>query len=308
MNLFRPTFCELLRNRKLFLYIIIVTIIICMLIMIIYSKNMIDLSYKNNIENSIKNRTVFVSSNKNNIETKDIKDMKHVNDIQYVLESLPIEVKGCVFTLTTNNLLDKNEIISGKEIDNDNLEVILPNQVIKEYDISNMIELKYEDISINVQVVGTYKDNLNKNRIYVSKKVINEFVKYKQELLNKKICLVEIDEYKNVENFILDIEEKGYNANIYDTSGLNDIKTYQNISIVLNIVICITILSTYVILSIIMNSIIDDEKMDLAILKTVGYKNKIIARIIFYRILIIILFSYILRNSHYFFCRNCIKK
>lgn len=298
MNLLKPTFCEIIRNKKLWLYIVIVTVIVNMLIMIVYSKNTIDISYKDNIENSLKNRVVIVTSSKRDIDLNVIKEMKHIKEARYAVTPTVVYINSNALNMATTNLLDNKEIIIGNQINNDNLEVILPNKMMEEYKIGSMINAKLENIDIKVKVVGNYKDDLNTKRVYVSNKVIDEITEDKPILLNQKQCLVEMDEYKNVKNFISDIESKGYSANIYDTSRLNDIKTYGNISIVLNIIICIIILSIYIMLSVIMSNIIEDEKIDIALLKTVGYKNRIINLIIFCRILTITLISYVLRSKY----------
>lgn len=148
-----------------------------------------------------------------------------------------------------------------------------------ENNIKNRTLYVSDDTKINLE--GT----LNKNYIVE--------IKY---LDGENSCLVVIDKYSNIDSAIESLKEY-YNCNIYDTSGLHDIKVYNIVSIMVSAFLVILTFFAYTLIMLVINNIIDGEKRDIAIFKATGYTNKHIRQILFFRIAIISMISYFIRSN-----------
>lgn len=297
MNLLKPSFVSFFRNKKLYIYISFIVIMVSVLIVMFNYKNGIDFIYKSEVENNVKNRTLFISnSNGNDINIHDIKLIKYIDKVEYMMEPIMVDINGKMVSLKSGIMLNSTKIIKGENIDNDNIEIIIPDSLqLGKNTLDTYIEIKYNKLTFSAKIVGIYEDKTNQNCIYVSQKIINNLKSYDENAVSSNSCIAIVNEYKNVENVIQTLSKYEYNGNLLDTSGLNDIKTYKDISIILAVSIFIIVFLIYITLSIIINNIINDERKDIAILKAVGYKNIHLVKIVFYRILILSLISYIVR-------------
>lgn len=168
-------------------------------------------------------------------------------------------------------------------------EVILPFSKGAKF-LNQELELKFQNEKIKVLVVGLYDDTLvpEKNFIYFSKSDFDAF----QNTSSIYLYHIVLEEEKDVKNTIKWLQEKGYYANIYDSKFQSEIKTltlFETVSEILMGVLCLFVICFFYFM---LKNILVDEKMDLAILKTVGYKNSQILINILGNFLVLILISY----------------
>lgn len=180
----KTAFLSFFRNKKVVLYITSISITISIWALLIQTKCMLDDIYIDKIENNIKNRTIYISSDEK-IDSRDILKQKCIVEV-------------------------------------------------------NEGESEYS-------------------------------------------CLAIIDKYENVD-IVMKSLRQNYSCNIYDTSGLYDIKIYNTATIIILVFIIIITIFVYLLIMLVVNSIIDGENKDIAILKAIGYTNKHILKIIFLRI------------------------
>lgn len=294
MKLLRPAFASFVRNKKLLLYILNMAIIIGLIMVIFNYKIVVERIYKNEIENNIKNRTIFISHKDTDIiNLNEIMSIQDIEKSQYIFNPLTIQINDVFFHLKTDILLDDSKIIYGRGCEDDKIEMIIPDSLENAINLlGTSVDIQYKDLIIKAEIVGIYNDSIKQNYSYISTKFMQNIVQYDQGTSNTSACLAVINKYENLENVMQQLKNKNYNSNLYDTSGLNDIKTYRSVEFILNILISIMTLLVYIILSMIISNIINSEKKDIAILKAIGYKQLDILKIIFYRIFSITIISF----------------
>lgn len=295
MNLLRPAFASFLRNKKIILYILNISIIIGGIIIIFNYKSTFEKIYKNEIENNIKNRTLFISKDTDNINLNEIMNIKNIKKCEYILNSLTVKASDISFYLKNDVFLDETKIIYGRNCEDDKMEIVIPDSLENAVDLlGNSIDILYKDFVIKAKIVGIYEDSMKLNYSYISMNFIQNLMQYDKEMVDTSECLAVINKYENLDDIMQQLKNKNYNSNLYDTSSLNDIKTYKAVGIILNILIVIMISFIYILLYIIVSNIINSEKKDIAILKAVGYKQLDILKIIVYRLFFITIISFMI--------------
>lgn len=126
---------------------------------------------------------------------------------------------------------------------------------------------------------------------------IDHIIEVKNIDSDERSCLAIVDKYQNVEPIMKDIKTS-YSCNIYDTSGLHDIKVYNIVSLIISIFLILIAIFIYLMVMLVVNSIVDGEKKDIAILKAIGYTSNHIFEIMFYRIIFIIKGSFFIRTNY----------
>lgn len=301
MNLIAPTFLSFLRSKKITLYILSISIIIGLLIAILNTKDTINNVFKDEIENNIKNRIIYINKDEQNLELKNIKEINNkIQKLQYNIPPIRVSINNSYeANIKTGYIEEFPKIEKGRNIQVENKtepEIIVPDTLEEKLQIQldSYIELKYEDIIIKAKVVGTYEELISDNYIYMDYETIKTILtNNNKNIINMTSCLALIDKYENIDEVLNDLQNNGYSSNLYDTSGLSEINTCQTIFNILNVFIFLMIVLTYFLLSIIITNIINDEKKDIAILKAIGYNNKNIIQIIFFRIIFICFLSFI---------------
>lgn len=294
MRLLKPAFASFLRNKKLLLYILNMAIIIGLIMVIFNYKIVVEKIYKDEIENNINNRTLFIShKNTDNINLNEIMNTQNIEKSQYIFNPLTVKTNDTFLNLKTDISLDESKIIYGRKCEDDKIEMVIPNSLENAIDLLGIsVDIQYKDLIIKAKIVGIYNDSIKQNYSYISTKFMKDIVQYDQESINTSACLAVINKYENLENVMQHLKNKNYNSNLYDTSGLNDIKTYKSVDFIFNVLIGIMTLLGYIILSMIISNMINSEKKDIAILKALGYKQLDILKIILYRILSITIVSF----------------
>lgn len=295
--MFSPTFLSFFRGKKIILYIIELSITIGIMILLIYTKFTIDNIYISKIQNNIKNRIIYISDDQE-IKLEDILNNENIIDVYYKSTDILVYLNDVTEPLKTVSQEEIPNICEGTNIfsNNNEIEIIISDKIKNENNLNlgkNVI-IKYNQLKINARIIGIYKEDSKNNYVYISKNGYEKISEYDNDLLDKHICLGIIDNYSNVNKVIDNLKNK-YSCNIYDTSGITDINTYKIISTIILAFIIIMGFLIFLLVTVIINDIIDGEKVDIAILKAIGYKNKNILRIILNRVITLTSFSYFIR-------------
>lgn len=264
--------------------------------------------YYYKIKNNIKNRVLIVTSSNEKILDTDvnyISSLDGVNNAYLELNDFSINIEdGGAFSVKyiSNEeiieLLENNSMESKEE-----LQVILPYRILNsngEYEyFENLIDKNVnffinDDITINAQVTGVYNPKNYETYVYVNEVFKSFLENYDLSSINDNYIKVVVRDYNDVDSIIDTLVDKGYNAYIMDKSGQTDIKFYNMAKSIILLMIAFITIFTYISITIIVNGIISGEKMDIAILKAIGYKEKQIYKIMKLRIVAIIIVSIIL--------------
>lgn len=305
MSLFEPSFKTFFKSKNLLLYVFSISIAFGLVIAVIYTMILLNNILSKNIKNNIINRVIYVSSD--SFSDKQIEEIKELEHVETVYKNLAMETK-CVIEEQYNlspeyNLIEElPEISRGKVFDNnDEYQVILPqkihnaggNYIDLSIYLGELINIRINDIDAKARVVGIYEKTLG--IIYINEALKNYLVSINNNIESKDSFIVVADNYKNVDFLIEELRsEFDYGANLSNKSGQSDIKLYNLAYLLIVVVLIFSIIFNYVIVSIIISGFINDEKMDIAIFKAIGYKIKDIYKIVKYRILAVMGISFII--------------
>ena len=305
MSLFEPSFKTFFKSKNLLLYVFSISIAFGLVIAVIYTMILLNNVLSENIKNNIINRVIYVSGD--SFSDEQIEEIKNLEYVETVYKNLAMGTK-CVIEEQYNlspeyNLIEElPEISNGKVFDNsDEYQVILPHKLYNSdgdyVDLSiylgEIINIRINDISAKARVVGTYEKTLG--TIYLNEALKNYLVSIDDNIESKNSVIVVADSYKNVDFLIEELKnEFNYGANLSNMNGQSDIKLYNLAYLLIVVVLIFSIIFNYVIVSIIISGFINDEKMDIAIFKAIGYKIKDIYKIMKYRILAVMGISFII--------------
>lgn len=292
------------KNKRLKIYIISISLTLGMAISVIYSMYLLNSVLSEKINNNIVNRVISISKEEE-FSSEELDRITKITNAKFVYNRL----KNVQVTFNDNQQLllsyvykeEIPDISKGMSIQNtQELQLVLPSKIYNKgqlLDLENYVGkniiFSYEDIIIEAKVVGTYTAKHGEAIAYINESLKNKLVEYNKRIIYKDALYVVVDEYKNVDNVIKTIkEEYNYTAYIPNTTGQRDIKLYNITKIITFALILFTVLFIYISISIIIGNIISDEKMDIAILKALGYKIKDIYIIMRYRILSVIGISF----------------
>ena len=305
MSLFEPSFKTFFKSKNLLLYVFSISIAFGLVIAVIYTMILLNNVLSENIKNNIINRVIYVSGD--SFSDEQIEEIKNLEYVETVYKNLAMGTK-CVIEEQYNlspeyNLIEElPEISNGKVFDNsDEYQVILPHKLYNSdgdyVDLSiylgEIINIRINDTSAKSRVVGTYEKTLG--TIYLNEALTNYLVSIDDNIESKNSIIVVADDYKNVDFLIEKLKnEFNYGANLSNMNGQSDIKLYNLAYLLIVVVLIFAIIFNYVIVSIIISGFINDEKMDIAIFKAIGYKIKDIYKIMKYRILAVMGISFII--------------
>ena len=305
MSLFEPSFKTFFKSKNLLLYVFSISIAFGLVIAVIYTMILLNNVLSENIKNNIINRVIYVSGD--SFSDEQIEEIKNLEYVETVYKNLAMGTK-CVIEEQYNlspeyNLIEElPEISNGKVFDNsDEYQVILPHKLYNSdgdyVDLSiylgEIINIRINDTSAKARVVGTYEKTLG--TIYLNEALKNYLVSIDNNIESKNSVIVVADSYKNVDFLIEELKnEFNYGANLSNMNGQSDIKLYNLAYLLIVVVLIFSIIFNYVIVSIIISGFINDEKMDIAIFKAIGYKIKDIYKIVKYRILAVMGISFII--------------
>lgn len=204
-----------------------------------------------------------------------------------------------------DNPKTKKDLIDMKKYLNKEITTTFYQTNIIDRDVSkeNLIE------TINFKVVGLYDNSLYDEgayeKCYIDSNLAIDLYEKTKTIYNKeylKKYQIEIQENGSYGEFIVDsvsnieevtnlLEENGYEtegALFIDTTSKNLKNIFSYSLFVALFIIIAFIISFYI------NNILKKRKKDIALYKTLGYKNKTINKILFYQILILYLIAFIL--------------
>lgn len=275
---------NIFRKRKLCRYaFIIFFVMICSYITIFGLNRGISIKYdllkRENIESS------YVVLNSKETYQNIVNDIRKESNVKNYYPVMYYSNEKYNFIYYDDNLI---KLIAGKNIV-EKYDIIVPEDLNK--NIDDIIDLQIDNTIYKLRVVGIYTSN---NYRFSIDNDVSQPIFASYEFLNKIVnidniheAIVQVDDYDNLNKFINDILECGdYDVMVYDlNSSLLD--RYHNFSEKISILsnILAVFISLFVI--IVHCIIIHDNKLDIAILKSIGYSNtKILFLISLYSILL----------------------
>lgn len=304
MKLIEPAFNGFFKNRKIKLYILSISITISFAIAIFYNIYIINNEYGNKVKNNIINRVLFVSKN-DDVSIDNIEKIQDIDVIYNQISSITMTLNGKVDVQAIYK--DKTEItdvLLGESFNSENeAQIILPYEIyntkgekieLKDY-VGKYVELEVEDFKIEAFVSGIYDNINNKSDIYINEFFKEKLVEYNNKILSENQFIAIVNNYTNVNKVIDQINElEGCSANLLSYEGQSDIKIYNLASLLIIVLLIAIVIFVYISIGVILDSMINDEKKDIAILKSIGYKIKHISKIMVYRIYFILTISLVI--------------
>ncbi len=207
--------------------------------------------------NNVKNRLFVVSSNdvlnlipesENAIFFNNYIGVTSINGG----ENYSLEYYNFPITLTNGEVI--NEV-------NDN-EIIIPNNIdlILPFNINNNI---YE-----LEIVGRYDTEIGLDSVLVSEEFIKQFVSETNSYIGF------VDDIENVEVVIENLKKNNYNVDYKFSNYISNINFFIDLIGVISNFIIVLIILIIILFSFVLKHLIFSYKKNIAILKTVGYKNK----------------------------------
>lgn len=281
------------KSKKIKIYILTLSILICVVNIISLTINYINLKIENRIFNKLENRIIYINDTEND-RLSTIESIIHVDSVYYNISPFLVDNNGKNIYLKYINPLTNLKILSGKSSKINNNEVIVPDTFFDSqttrYDgfLNKKISLSLNDKVIKFNIVGIYSsDNESGEYIYIANNnIISNFIKEK----NEYIAL--IDDKDNYNKVMKELKKLNFSIifsrNPYDVETL----TYQDIIDFLNVfsIFCyICLILLYIFLSF---SNILEKKYNIALLKVFGYSNIFIQNILSLNFIYILLISF----------------
>lgn len=306
MNLISLSFKTFFRNSRLKLYIASISITFGIVISIIYSLYLLNNIFSEKIKNNIVNRVVHVNKDIE-IEENDMKFIDSIGQIETIYKKLigfsmnvddefnfPTEyvsyqeLPQVIFGNTLNSNVEAQILLPEKVLGKDNNYIYYGDLVGKKVNVS------IEDFTIEAKVSGIYLTENYEITMYINDVFKSKLIEYNENIEKKDSAYVVIESYIYVNDVIEYLKNNGFSANLLNISGQSDIKLYNLASILIIVILVLTIIFNYISVSIMITSIINDEKTDIAILKAIGYNLNSISTIVKNRIVAILGISLLL--------------
>lgn len=300
MNLISLSFKTFFRNNRLKFYIVSISITFGTIISIIYNLYLLNNIFSEKIKNNIVNRVVHVNKDIE-IEEKDIKFIGNISQIETIYKKL------IGFSMHVDDEFDfPTEYVSYQELpqvilgdtlnSNDEAQILLPEKVLDKDNnyvyygnlVGKKINVSIEDFAIEAKVSGIYKTENYEITMYINDMFKSKLIEYNENIEKSDSAYIVIDSYIHVNDVIEYLKNNGFSANLLNISGQSDIRLYNLASILIIVILVLTVMFNYISVSIMITSIINDEKTDIAILKAIGYNLKSISTILKNRIIAIL--------------------
>lgn len=304
--MFNPAYFVFLKNRKNILYILSISLTLGIIISLIYNLYTFNLSYSNKIRNNIINRALAVSKN-SSISQDEFDKIKSLDNVEFVyreMNSISMQFEKLFnMSLVYKSKNEIPDVILGSKFDDDRVEIILPSNFysnknecisLEEY-VGKTVEISTSDIKINAYVCGVYDYNKTYSTyVYINSNFKEKLIEYNNEVESDKNLIVIANDYKDVDYIIKEIENEEYSARLVDGRGKSDIKIYNLASAIMIILIILTVIFSFILVTNIIDSIINDAKKDISILKAIGYKTNHLSKIILFDVLTITGISFVI--------------
>lgn len=252
----------------LFISIICFVTLICFINITLSTSNEIS---KKSEQYSNREIILLVEEDIDNIKNK-VKNIKEITKIYNNINSI-VMFENNFLTVNTYVYEKDINIVKGRKINEDEKGVILlPNSYIDYLDKS--INLDIDGKELEYKVVGLYEDDIDKtDYIYIS-----YYDNLELDSLNNGYILL-IDKYNNVNRVIKELSQINYssvlnNGNI--SQNIETLNTLKIISYALTIIIGVFI---YIFVYSIIKDMLNEDKYDIAIFKSLGYRDINIVKI-----------------------------
>lgn len=198
---------------------------------------------------------------------------KKKNKIYMIIITLFMTIISIVFSISFLLNQVTREIISKREFNNEMIIEILNSGLSLSIEELSKDLISYEFIE-KVDIIRK-NDYSTESYIYITiNKNIEDMEYILENYFEEKIGL---ENYININNNLLD----------------NDIKIIKNINVIVYFIFFIILFLAFISINIIIKKSLDNRIREIAIYKSVGYKNKHLFRLIWYELLIVVIVSYI---------------
>ena len=138
MNLIAPTFLSFLRNKKITLYILSISVIIGVLIAILNIKDTINNVFEDEIKNNVKNRIIYINKDEQNLKLENIKELNDkIQKLQYTIPPIRVSVNNSYESnIKTGYIEEFPKVENGINIQGETKsepEIIIPDTLGKNY-------------------------------------------------------------------------------------------------------------------------------------------------------------------------------
>lgn len=268
-------FLKLIKNnnklkRSLISLIVLNLTLFIILFINFYINNYFDTKIKNNINN----RTLAFSN-----DVSDIASLEKIEGIEKIYKSALLPITYQNKSIYVNNIyaFDKKLISGSKEL-KDN-QIIISSTLLENLDDKNTITIN----NVTLDIVGVCEDN--EYDIYINDNSIDSIV-------DKSIYILIVDDYDNIPIVQEKVKPFNIEPNILNDSGMREVQKYITIFNIFKVLMVSIIVILMLINYIFITDIFKIYQKQIALLKTFGYKDYIIA---FY-ILAIIAILYLVNN------------
>lgn len=292
-NLFFKSFWK--RKHKFKSYFVLILIFIISLLFLFQINKKIDCTI-NELNNNIEFKKIVVTNLDDRLDKSYFNSINGILKVNHIFE--PLNVSTNFGKIQISSFIEsENEklIIEGRGLDDDSLEIVLPNYL---YIDNNFIDLtNYYDTFINisyinkngieektnVKVVGIY-DNSNGYNFVFGSEFFFESLDVDSTLSNYIVVTNKISDIDKV----LDALDNDSNSYIYDISSYESNRNILLVSNILKFISFFITLMMCLLFFILSNNLIYDLKNDIAILRAYGYSNLYIIK----NISILLIFIY----------------
>ncbi len=235
-----------------------------------------------------------------------INEIKQVGHIKQYYPLMYIENDVYNFTYFDDNLIS---IKTGRNILSKN-EIIVPESFNK--NIDDIISVYINGENYQLKVVGIYENN--KYRFSINNDLDNpvftsfDFLNEKIELNSIHEVVIQVDDYDNMSKFYDGIHKYGDYDTIVNDENSIILDRYHNFCTIVDVLSKVITLFSILFIIIIINVIINDYKLDIAIMKSMGYSNNIIFLLLLNYSLLLLLLNSIPSTSFLFILSMIFKK
>jgi hypothetical protein len=251
------------------------------------------IEYNENIEaikNDDINKTLEVNINKEDALNYFEENSKVITYYPIFSDKL-VTINGDYYNVNYNS--DNYEILKGKT--NGKGEIIVSEGVFNRLGLTSLndtLTITYNNINYTFEVVGIIQKT--GTSIYLN---LDDFLDMFELEENKYYVVVK--NHDDIENIIKELNTLGYMADRYDTTGETQIETIESLKTTYRFIILALTIILFIFLNITIKNILNKENKDIAIYKALGYKLDKILLIIFFRFLIILLFTLLIVSVIY---------
>ena len=263
---------KLKNNKYYFVYFTFLFSFIILITCYCYINNVYNYTIKNKIQNRVLNITSYNNENDTN---KTINNIPHIISVYHGYVNIVMYSNNnvkCIFNYYKYNVKSiEGELLTQLK----NNEVIVPDSLNYKKNQKLITYLNEKKYVFNI--VGIYDSKeVGSNDIFASETfMINNSLDSSKNNWNAII-----DDYDNINLVIKKLQEKNYDVSIKDESGINGIKFYKLCLKIFTIGEVTLLIVILYILSLIIKDVINDSNYDIAILKTCGFHNSSILKII----------------------------